>query len=140
MLRTRVGDFDLAVYYDCQEVDPPEELFYECRELPELNHQVSDTGDINPTVRTRPCLHMWRTMKTMRIPLIQSNRYANWVRCPICGHTHATITDSATCCLKCKERHNKTNETVHEYRHQRHVQMLPQPKQPPIDAVDVTTE
>ena len=79
------------------------------------HHQISDTGDISPTVRTSPCVHMWRTMKTMRIPLMQSNRYANWVRCPICGHTHATMVYSATCCLGCKERYN---EIVDEHKHQ----------------------
>ena len=45
-------------------------------------------------------------MRTMYVPLMQSNKYANWARCPLCGHTHATITNSATCCLTCKERFN----------------------------------
>ena len=137
MLRIPIGNFDFAVYYDCQEEIPPDELFYDCREPPELRHLISDTGDINPTIRTTPCMHMWRAMKTMRIPLMQSSRYANWVRCPACGHTHATITYSATCCLKCKERHN---EIVDKHKHERHVQMLSQPRQPPIEAVDVTRE
>ena len=68
---------------------------------------------------------------------MQSNRYANWVRCPACGHTHANITYSATCCLTCKERHN---EIMDKHKHERHVKLLSQPKQPPIDAVDVTRE
>ena len=96
MFRVPIGSFDFAVYYDCQEEIPIDERFYDCREPPELRHLISDTGDINPTMRTTPCSHMWRTMKTMRVPLMQSNRYANWVRCPACGHTHATITYSAT--------------------------------------------
>ena len=137
MFRVSSGEFDFDVYYDCQEMQVPNELFYECREPPQLHHQISDTGDINPTVRTSPCMHMWRTIKTMRIPLMQSNHYANWVRCPACGHTHATTTYSATCWLKCKERHN---EIVDKHKHERHVRMLSQPKQPPIDAVDVTKE
>ena len=138
MLRIPTGSFDFAIYYDCQEEIPVvDESFYDCREPPELRYRISDTGDINPTVRTTPCRHMWRTMKTMRIPLMQSNRYANWVRCPACGHTHATITYSATCCLRCKERHN---EIVDKHKHDRHAQLLSQPKQPPIDAVDVTRD
>ena len=136
MLRVQPGEFDFDVYYDCQATLVLDELFHECREPPQLNHRISDTGDINPTVKTTPCRHMW-TIKTMRIPLMQSNRYANWVRCPACGHTHANITYSATCCLKCKERHN---EIVSKYKHERHVQRLSQPTQPPIDAVDVTRE
>ena len=137
MFRASLGEFDFDVYCDCQEIQLSDELFYECREPPELHHQISDTGDVNPTVRTSPCRHMWRKLKTMRIPLMQSNRYAKWVRCPLCGHTHATIVYSATCCLTCKERHN---EIVDKHKHQRHVQWLSQPKQPPIDAVDVTRE
>ena len=45
------------------------EIFYDCREPPEISHPISDTGDINPTVKTSPCRHMWRTIRTMRIPL-----------------------------------------------------------------------
>ena len=71
----------------------------------------------------------------MHIPLFQSNRYANWVRCPLCGHTHATIAYSATCRLTSKERYNLM---VSEFKCQRHQQLLTQPTQPPIDAVDVT--
>ena len=148
MFRVSSGEFDFEVYDDCREIQAPgelfydggkvpDELFYECREPPQLRHQISDTGDISPTVRTSPCVHMWRSMKTMKIPFMQSNRYANWVRCPFCGHTHATITYSATCCLKCKKRHD---EIANRYKHERHVQMLSQPRQPPIDAVDVTRE
>ena len=84
-----------------------------------------------------PCTHMWRTMKTMRIPVMQSNRCANWMRCHWCGHTHATITYSATCCLTCKEKYI---EIVDEYKRQRHMQWHQQPKQPPIDAVDVVRD
>ena len=88
MFKVSPGEFDLDVYYDCLESQDSEPSFYECREPPVLCHKISDTGDINPTVKTTPCRHMWRTMKTMRIPLMQSNRYANWVRCPACGqHT-----------------------------------------------------
>ena len=94
-------------------------------------------GDICPTTRTTPCPHMRRTMKTMRIPVMQSNKYANWVRCHWCGHTHATITYSATCCLTCKEKYI---EIVDEYKHQRRMEWHQQPKQPPIDAVDVVRE
>ena len=90
MFRVSSGEFDFEVYYDCRETKDPE-FFYECREPPQLHHIISDTGDINPTVKTTPCRHMWRTMKTMRIPLMQSNRYANWVRCPACGHTHMQL-------------------------------------------------
>ena len=98
MLRTPRREFDFSVYHDCQEIDIfPDEPCYNCQEPPELNHPISDTGDISPTMRTSPCIHMWRTIKTMRIPFMQSNRYANWVRCPFCGHTHAMITYSATC-------------------------------------------
>ena len=138
MLRTPVGEFDFSIYYDCQEVDLfPDEPFYDCQKPPEVNHPISDTGDINPTVKTSTCVHMWRTMKTMRVPLMQSNRYANWVRCPACGHTHVTITYSATCCLRRKRRHN---EIVDTYKHQKQLQSLAQPRQPPIDALNVTRE
>ena len=68
---------------------------------------------------------------------MQSNRYANWVRCHWCGHTHATITYSGTCCLTCKERYI---EIVDEYKRQRRMEWHQQPKQPPIDAVDVVRE
>ena len=70
----------------------------------------------------------------MHVPLMQSNKCANWVRCPLCGHTHATITYSATCCLGCKERYNTM---VNDFKRQRHQQRLTQPTQPPVDAVDV---
>ena len=58
MLRIPVGSFDFAVYYDCQEEAPVDELFYDCREPPELRHPISDTGDICPhnknhTLRSR---------------------------------------------------------------------------------------
>ena len=136
ILRIPVGEFDFSIYYNCQELEVvPDEPFYDCQEPPELKHPVSDTGDINPTTRTSPCRHTWRTIKTMRIPLMQSNRYANWARCPFSGHTHAMITYSATCCLRCKERYN---EIFDVFKDQRHQQWLAQPKQPPIDAVDVT--
>ena len=81
----QIGDFfDFSVNYDCQESEVvPDEPFYDCQEPPELKHPMSDTGDISPTMRTLLCRHMWRTMRTMRIPLMQSNKYANWVRCPL---------------------------------------------------------
>ena len=133
MLKISTGSFDFSVYYDCREEAPVEELFYDCREPPELRHPISDAGDICPTTRTTPCMHIWRTMKTMRIPVMQSNRYANWMRCHWCGHTHAMIAYSATCCLTSKEKYI---EIVDEYKRQRHMEWHQQPKQPPIDAVD----
>ena len=96
------------------------------REVREL--QQTDTGDISPSIRTAPCQHMWRTLQAMNIPLLQSNRYANWVRCPVCRHTHAVATYSATCCLSCKET---TNRLTWDHRLQRHIQRLSQPTQPP---------
>ena len=55
----------------------------------------------------------------------QSNRYATWVRCPQCSHTHGTITFSATCCMSCKGRCNR---------------LAAGHRQPAIEAVDVTRE
>ena len=78
MLRIPIGSFDFAVYYDCQEEAPVDEPFYDCREPPKLRHPISDTGDICPNIRNTPYVHMWRTMKTMRVPVMQSNRYAHW--------------------------------------------------------------
>ena len=136
MLWAPLEEFDFLIYYDCQEIHsaPHDEIFYDCQEPPELKHKISDTGDITPTLRTWPCQHMWRTMRAMRVPLMQSNRYANWVRCPLCGHTHATTTYSATCCLGCKGRNN---DMVNDFKCQSHQQWLSQQTQPPIDAVDV---
>ena len=71
MLKIPAGSFDFAVYYDCQEEMTIEEPFCDSRGPPELSHVISETGDINPTMRTTPCRHMWRTMKTIRIPLMQ---------------------------------------------------------------------
>ena len=79
---------------------------------------------------------IWRTSKTMRIPVVQSDRYVTWMRCHWCGHAHATITYFATCCFTCKE---KSIEIVDEYKGQRRMEWH-QPKQPPIDAVDVVRE
>ena len=137
MLRVQDHAIDVSIYYDCQEGHDREveDVFYDCREPSEKRHPISDTGDISPSRRTSPCLHMWRTMRTMHVPLFQSNRYTNWVRCPLCGHTHATITYSATCCLTCKEKYNRM---MNELKCQRHQQWLTQPTQPPMEAVDVT--
>ena len=41
---------------------------------------------------------MNRTFKTSRTPVTQYNRYAEWIRCHWCGHTHAKIVYSAVCC------------------------------------------
>ena len=89
MLRVPVGNHDNNVYYDCQELEvTSDELFYDCQEPPELKHPISDAGDVITPVKSWPCHHMWRARRTMYVPLMQSNRYANWVRCPLCGHTH----------------------------------------------------
>ena len=136
MLRVPEGKCDIPAYYDGEELEvSPDEPFYGCQEPPESKHPISDTGDIAPPVKSWPCHHMWRTKQTMCVPQMQSNNFANWVRCPFCGHTHATITYSATCCRSCKERFNTM---VTQFKGQRHRQGLTQSTQPPIDAVDVT--
>ena len=108
-------DFDFAIYYDCED-KPDIDIFYDCREPPELRHTISDTGC--PIMKTEPCRHMCRTFKTSRTPVTQSNRYAEWVRCHGCGHTHAKMTYSSICCMHCKERYNST---IEEYRRQRRI-------------------
>ena len=74
MVWVRDGKIDFSIYYDCQEAHNEEsgEVFYDCREPPEARHPISDTGDLSPTVRTSPCRHMWRSMRTMHVPLLQS--------------------------------------------------------------------
>ena len=129
-----VSSFDFAIYYDCED-EPDIDLFYDCREPPELRHAISDTGDICPTTRTEPCRHMRRTFKTTRTPVTQSNRYAEWVRCHGCGHTHAKMTYSAICCMQCKARFNMI---IEEYRRQQRVHWTVRLRHPPIDVVDVT--
>ena len=105
------------------------------QEPPELRHPISDTGDICPIPKTEPCRHMNRTFKTSRTPVTQYNRYAEWIRCHWCGHTHAKMIYSSICCMHCKERYNLM---VEEYRRQQRIHWTVQVRQPPIDAVDVT--
>ena len=71
MLPVQGHAFDFAIYYDFQEGHDSEveDVFYDCREPLEKRHPISDTGDISPFIRTSPCLHMWRTMRTMHVPL-----------------------------------------------------------------------
>ena len=47
MLKVQTGSFDFDIYHECQEELPIDEPFHECRELPELRHPISDTGDVN---------------------------------------------------------------------------------------------
>ena len=129
-----VSSLDFAIYYDCED-EADNDRFYDCREPPELRHPISDTGDICPIPKTEPCRHMNRTFKTSRTPVTQYNRYAEWVRCHWCGHTHAKMIYSSICCMRCKERYNLM---VEEYRRQQRIHWMVQVRQPPIDAVDVT--
>ena len=72
MLRFPVGEFDFSIYYDCQESSqvPADEVFYEvfydCQEPPELRHQTSDTGDINPTMKTWPWTYVENITNNVR--------------------------------------------------------------------------
>ena len=129
-----VGSFDFAIFHDCED-RPDNDRFYDCQELPELRHPISDTGDICPIQKTEPCRHMNRTFKTSRTPVTQYNRYAEWIRCHWCGHTHAKIVYSAVCCTRCKERYNNM---VEAYRQQHRIHWTVHVTQPPIDAVDIT--
>ena len=100
--RGPVSSFDFTMFYDCEE-EGQYDQFFDCREPPELQHPISDTGDICPLPKTDPCRHMYRTFKTSRVSVMQHNRYAEWVRCHWCGHTHATMTYSSICCMHCRE-------------------------------------
>ena len=126
-----VSSLDFAIYYDCED-DTDTDRFYDCRDSPESIHPTSDTGGICPIPKKEPCRHMNRTFKTSRTPVTQYNRYAEWVRCHRCGHTHAKM---IYLFVRCKERYNLM---VEEYRRQQHIHWTVQVRQPPIDAVDVT--
>ena len=130
-----VNSFEFAIFYDCEDDGVEHDRFYDCREPPELRHPISDTGDICPVPKTEPCRHMNRTFKTSRISVMQSNRYAEWVRCHWCGHTHATMTYSSICCMQCRERYNAI---VEEYRRRQNIHWTVLVRQPPIDAIDIT--
>ena len=130
-----VSSLDFAIFYDCEEGEVEYDRFYDCREPLELRHPISDTGDMCPVPKTEPCRHMYRTFKTSRISVMQHNRYAEWVRCHWCGHTHAMMTYSSICCMQCKERYNAR---VEEFRLRRRIHWTIQVRQPPIEAIEIT--
>ena len=130
----RSCSFDFAIFHDCED-RPDNDRIYDCQELPELRHPISDTGDICPLQKTEPCRHMNRTFKTSRTPVTQYNRCAEWIRCHWCGHTHAKTVHSAVCCTRCKER---CNNMVEAYRQQHRIHWTVHVTQPPMDAVDIT--
>ena len=78
---------------------------------------------------------MNRTFKTSRTPVTQHNRYAEWVRCHWCGHTHATMTYSSICCMHCRERYNIR---VEDFRRRQRIPWTVQVRRPPIEAINVT--
>ena len=56
-----------------------EEVFYDgASSASQELHLISDTGDISPSIRTSPCCHMWRTLRAIGVPVMQSNRYGGF--------------------------------------------------------------
>ena len=135
IIRLEGQNFDFDLFYDC--IEPADVFFYDCQQ-PVRQHRISDTGDISPVDRTEPCPHMLRTLNFRNILICQSNRYANW------GLDALNVIEpmkhfaySATCCLSCKDKYNRM---AADMRYENWMQGVSQPRQPPIDAVDVTRQ
>ena len=137
-----MSSFDFTLFYDCEEEfendrfldchEPPDQ-FHDCHEPLEREHPLSDIDTcLLPT--TEPCRHMSRTFRTSRIPVMQQNRYAEWVRCNWCGVTHATMTYSSICCVRCKERYNNR---VEDSRRRQQIPPSVHIRRPPMEAIAI---